>query len=421
MTCASNNIGNRPQAGPTMSRPFIVLISLWFSLLILPGPALGNSCDTLDGAAEDIDKDNVVFAGLALAGDAASLASRYPYSYALQREINSALFANLATLTPQHVMLRCQLNQQTGNSLSLALAVDYETVTEREVAGRHQLVVEISAQLLVYDTAPDEKVILAAYPLSLGAYIDTFSSAPSQAQVANTVRAYYLGGLDNMHSDLLSESAKLINRLTIAKSYNRKIGLGEVYMNEESESYLPAHFRGNKANRESFKNYLARHFSNFLSNNQEVPVLPGKVDNALGQMAYYFTGDRTSKRFVVPAADYYVDISVDGLLRRQTDANETATTLSYGAFVSIQLRSEIGLHSELLFRHQLRHGTARSRLNNEVQTDDWPAMEQTLLVLLDEFTRQIQKPERRWLREQQMDRSQQRSLGAFAEVLEKCR
>ena len=120
-------------------------------------------------------KDKVYYAGLSFIGNHADNQKSYPYSYRLAEAKNEKGIPLLEQLLVDRVkkVQRNDLdfiindlgNYQSGDSVSIALAIDWENVATEQIGGLYKLVLDIHAQVLIFDYGKQK--VVGSYPIAV--------------------------------------------------------------------------------------------------------------------------------------------------------------------------------------------------------------------------------------------------------------
>lgn len=369
-------------------------------------------------SAESGMKTRVVYAGLAMVGSDADLASNYPYSIGLEDRLNAHLIEKVRSIQPEHYLLLTDQLAQTrlGYSLAMGFVVDHEKISVEKVAGVYKVITDISAQLVLFDFDREERAIIALHPMLTHPYIEIFQKPPTNAELERLVEQYYFGGLHEM-TPLVDSFLDSVYTLDPKHKYASEIGLGTVYVHPRAGSVLPP----NLASAESFKQLVARQLASRLASHQRVSVVPYVLDRSVAGMALRFTGEESATYFELPEPDYIVDFAVRGFESKLHESTEAVDLYLYGAYAQVRVRPLGGLGESVVFDQQLQNGAFKRVPLGSDDLDHWAATEQTLFGLLDTFTQEVAKPSSTYIKEQKLTRADLKQYKNFAEILEQCR
>ena len=401
---------------------YTILILVWGIVL-----AFVSSCAVQAGAAgtttdTGLDRPKVAWAGLSLAGDNSKLKTLYPISYQFQERANGLLMSRLQGKSPAHYELVANnlIDISKGDSLAATLTIDNESVVVRKLAGLHQAVIEVSANVLVFDLDSEEKAVIASFPIGLGPYIETFSTGrPSVDQLNKLVEGYLFGGLSNFGDGLVEVAARSLMDLDIKYRFAAKIGMGEIEISELVKSVMQEDFNNDEA---LMKAYLARQSARLLSNQQNVSVMPYVADGTVSKMALRFTGQKTTLLLQLPEPDYLFNLNVENFARKLIKENNHEKLYLYAARATLNIEDDFG---DQLFNESIVGFVQKKILQSQTTIDEWAVYRGSLKNLTTQFLNQLSKPDKNWLKQNKFDSTKKnqikRNLSDVAQALEQCR
>lgn len=369
------------------------------------------------GAASAVE--NVYFAGFGYLGDSEDIAANYPYTLKLaplhnggpRSELEVAVAETVASAQPRGYRLVTGEygDLAEGETLSLALTLDRETVSVEPVCGEYKVVVDLAVQALVFDF--ETMAITGSYPLTLQ-YIDAFDTAPSEARLTELVRQLYLG---NLEVNVLERFAALLNEVRIRRSYGNRIQVTDVALGEKALAALPSHYRNNP---DAFRAFAAQSLSSALSSEHGISVLPYTKGHAIGnRMSARFANSRVYT-LSVPEPDYHMDLSVRGFKKVAFDERASGRSLVYGSFIALKVHEP--LSGKVFMDQRFKRGATRVIPACQRSASDWPAYQESLLGLFDEMAHQITARERSWAKSHAGGTEALDSLRNVKEVMERC-
>ncbi len=386
-----------------MLRRAIVQLSL---LLLLP-------CSVLA-------QETVQFAGFAFLGDSANVEKNYPYSSKIsnlpkgneQSLLEAALLSKLKSAEARFEINSTSLaDLKSGDTLSLAFALDRETIFQEKVGTKNKLVIELSAQALLVDF--ENLSIIGSYPMVVQ-YIDVPEQEPTDEYIAESVQSLYLGDLG---VNIFDEFTRVVGNIEVKRKHRNRIQVTDVVIKDEVLPYLPEKFHG--SNLDNFKSYVAQSFSSALSENQRVSVLPYTKGAAIGnKMAARFSNGEVYN-LSIPETDYSIELTIAGFKKVPFDERGSISSWVYGAYVDLKVFEE--LLSRIYFEQQVKNGATRVVTNGQENIDDWPPYQETMLVLFDELTKQISIQDKGWSKRHMGDKGLVKELKTLEGVISRCR
>lgn len=363
-------------------------------------------------------RPQVVYGGFAMVGPFDSLPRLYPMANGLQAELDAILYKRVQGLTPDHYdLLTTRLGDaDKGDSLAVAFALDFERVSVERIAGTYKVLVEFSAQALVYDFGGQERSILASYPVRLPAYIEVFDHAPTSKDKAQLVRQFLLSGFEGDDS-LLNEFLSVLKSAKIRQRYASAIGIGGILLADKAKQKLPAAV---SADLPAFQYQIGRGLASELSLRQGVSVIPYQLDASVSRLAMRFTGEQSAAYLLLPRPDFVVDLAIYDFDRKVYSQSDLGSGLIYATYAQMRLRENTGAQQEL-FNQYISFGASKRVPESQDLVDHWAASLDSLWGLLNGAASQLNKPSRDWINSQSLTKSDLKEYNAFEEVLRKCR
>ncbi len=377
---------------------------------------------------DDFSKVRVTYAGFAMVGRAVDIQNTYPYSAKIEKEIQRKVYKSIEGVQPKfYSLVTDDLGQaDKGDSVSLALVLDHEKVSVEKIAEFHKLLIQISAQAIVYDFAEDEGAIIASYPVVLPPYIELFDAPPSEEEIANLIHSYYFGGLVAFDSDakemkplgsLVDQFQEVVANSPIKLKYASEIGIGEIAIQDRAKALLPTQDREDDT---SLRFTLARYLASQLAINQQVSVIPRSIDASIGKMALRFTGERSHKFLTLPKPDYLLDLDIRAIQEKVVKETKIGEVRGYRTIGRFNLRYQDGVDDEPIFSRPIRSDRFKS-IPKTMLVDEWAPREASLLGLIEEFAENASSPSKSWKKHQQLTKSDLKQFRQLKEILALCR
>ena len=147
-------------------------------------------------AAEKMD---VYYGGVSFIGNFADNKRLYEHSFALSEEKNAeglpvleqALLARVKKINRDDInfVVGGLGNIDTGSAITLAFGVDWENISIENIAGIYKIVVDLHAQILIFDY--NSQKIIGSYPVALQVR-DVSETEPSPELIRSIIRSLYL-------------------------------------------------------------------------------------------------------------------------------------------------------------------------------------------------------------------------------------
>ena len=395
---------------PTKFRVFSRLLSILIGGLFAFGP-IGASASSPD----------VYWSGFAFQGDFESGQSRYPISSQLAlvpegeaSPLDVALRSNVAGVANASFNIVVndlgRLGSDSPSSIALAFVLDREMVSVEQFGREYKLLVELSAQALFFDFK--ESSVLASYPITLQ-YVHVLNHAPSDDDARQIVEALYLGGLE---INAFTEFEAALEAVDLNLSVNRRIQVTKVSVASDVAAQLPPKWKG-RVN--DFGASLAQEFSRSLSTNQNVPVLPYSKGYAIGNRMATRFADGSVYTLQLPEPDYTISLSLKKVVKIEYEKVPAGTSFVYGTYLEVQ--AEEPLSGRVYMDEIIKNGATKVVPAGQTSVDDWPAYQDSLSGLIEQFTVELGAPNRKWAKKHIGDPSAVDGLLRFSKVVSSCR
>lgn len=361
----------------------------------------------------------VYYAGFAFTGDNAQVKTSFPLTSKLLEEhdqsgqptIEAALASRVASVNnPSLSLLIGQLgNYQSGNAVALAFAVDWENVTTEKLGDKTKVVVDVHAEILVFDFA--EMKVIGAFPFGVQIRHVQDSDASDEQKLA-LVRDIYFG---TGPSNILDRFFDRMNTLAIKPAYGNRIGVVSVDLADKARATLAEA----TAAADPFVSFTALTFSKFLSTNQAVAVLPYSKGQAIGgkMSAVFANGD--VYQLAIPEPDYAVHLTVRGFKKVKLDQTTAETAWAYGSYIHVTIdQPEL---AKTYLDADIKFAAVKKVPAGDVVENDWPAYQESLLSLLDQLTKQISARDKDWAGKWASGNQTIDQLEAVSTILGRCR
>ena len=370
-----------------------------------------------EGLSESPLRLNVANAGLALTGSLASLDSKFPYTKKIEQKLSRQLVNQSAKIVPLHYNLITDglVDTRLGDTLSIALVIDKESIIHRNIAGLNQVVVDIIATAIVFDFDEEEKAVIASFPVPSYPCIETFEDGrPTEQKIQQLVNQYYFQGVCGESQGLLENYLELIKATNIQQKYEGEVGVGDVSVNSEALERMPENFQKKPS---LVKDYLASSLSRSLSYYKQLSIIPYQADHSVTTLSLRFTGSSDTILLTLPEPDYLFDVDLQALANKLVKRNSAGASYVYAARIGITLRDTFVDEEMPVFNHSLKYGVAVRTASSQSIFDEWEAYDSAISGLLREFSRNIHRPDKKWLKDQRMDKQDRRQLSEMDSAL----
>ncbi len=314
----------------------------------------------------------VALAGLAFAGDAASLPQRFPYSIAYEKSLKAAgkpayamLREAIAQNPPSQLKLVTQIDELKGRdqAIAVALVIGSETISVEQLAGLSKLFVLIRAQALFFDFK--SMAIVRAYPISF-AYVDVFDRAPSEDEVRARVRGVYEGATGK--PGILARFGSTLAKATLPTATSRTLQVTRMAIKPEAMGNIPAYLSASPTVAETWAADLV---GEALSTRAGVPVIPYAKGYAVGNVMSMRISDGDVFNLKLPKPDYEINVELSALKKIEYGRAAAGASFIYGSYATVRIEEPVS--GKVYMNTALKNGEVKLVPSTQTYVDDFPA------------------------------------------------
>lgn len=315
----------------------------------------------------------VTFAGLAFAGDAATLAQRFPHSLRYAESLQAAggstfqkTLAALGQAQPRHLSVRAEPLadlKDRDQALVLTLLIGAETVSVERFGDVHKLLVLIRAQALFFDFR--SMTVVRSYPLSF-AHVDNFSRTPTEADILERVRRVYEGA--GHKPGLFTRFARAVEAATVPDATPRFLQVTRVQLSPDWIKELPAALAGTPAVAQTWAADLV---SEALSTRLGVPVVPYSKGYAIGNVMSMRVLDGEVFNLALPRPDYEIGVDFTGLKKVKYSQSGAGASFIYGTYATVRIEEPVS--GTVYMDTALKNGEVKVVPASQTLVEDFPA------------------------------------------------
>jgi hypothetical protein len=291
-----------------------------------------------------------------------------------------------------------------GDKLTLCFLLNREKVSSSPMAGGYRVKYVVSATILVFDF--ETLSITATFPVSV-VISDFEHTEPSEEQKRKQIRKLFLENVNGLN--IFDEFVKRLPEIKIKEKFSSTIGITKVSLLKHATPYF----------REEDKINFAQSFSNYLSKNQNVSIVPyTKQGHAIEKvMKTKFTGSGKVYELKVRPPDYNIHLIIRGFqkkLSRRVRGREIWIYASY--FRAIVIHPEL---EETYFDDKFKFVDVAKIIPGSAMVDSyyyWKITEK----LFNGLTKQVSKPTSEWAEEYGYDIDEEK-FEKFKKILDDCK
>jgi hypothetical protein len=293
--------------------------------------------------------------------------------------------------------------------MAMTLALDSEITSVEKIGDQYKLLILLSAQILLFDYKNMQ--IVATYPIDIQ-YNDSLDHKPTEEDILESYKEVYFG---DSNVNVLSIFIDRIQQIDPKKKYSNHIKIVNVGIKDKLMAKL-----GNGISQDQLIQLMGQNFTRFLSINQSVSVLPFTKGHAIGQkLAVRYANSGEPQMMEIPEPDYAIDISLVGLKKKEFSKNSSGTAYIYATQAKFKFYEP--LSEEIYYQGKLFNAATKKVPTSQSTVMDWPSYSETLIVLFDQVTKAVGKPDKKWFKKHSSNAPNFKQFKSIKKVLKQCR
>lgn len=358
----------------------------------------------------------VFYAGVSYLGDSQYIEKSYPFISQInekqdgQFELDKLTRQIAASVDNHNFVLNTNelADLQNENQLTMTLAISSETTSIEQIDSSHRLWIQVLAQVFVFDFKKMQ--IIANEPIALS-FVEIYPEAPTNELILKVFKEQFFS---NSSTGVLHEFSKALLRLKPKSSVKNTVQVASVALDEKALDALPAHL-----SKLQVQQKVGESFTQFLSSNQEITMLPFVKGHAVGNKLAGKFSDGRVYTLELPEPDYAIDLDITHFVKKKHDEKAAGTSWIYVA--RSRFRFYEPLSGQNVFDEFLFNGVTKVVPVSQQNIDEWPVYQESLFLLFDKFTKQISEPDRTWLNIHAQSTDKYKEFVKLKEVVESCR
>ena len=176
----------------------------------------------------------------------------------------------------------------------------------------------------------------------------------------------------------------------------------------------------NANEKRNYEVLLAQSFSSFLTQNQNVSVLPYTKGHAIGNKMALQIANGDVYNLKIPEETYAIDITLRKFAKNNLGANDYKSVWGYASYFAFKV--SIPGENDNILNAKFRGLVTKSILKDASHAVyDWAIFGESINKLFDEFTQHISAPDEDWLKSVTVTKNIESQLNKFNKVIESCR
>jgi hypothetical protein len=371
-------------------------------------------------SATSFGKTDVYYAGLSFLGTFQQNKIDYPFSVELANETNevglSRLESALLDKARQSESKEIDLifselaDYRQQSAISMAFAIDWENVVVEQIGDLFKLVVDVHGQIVFFDYSTMK--VVGSYPIAVQLR-DVKESQPTEDDIRAAFRIVYLD--DQSSVNIFTEFSKRFSSVSLSGDSPILFRVSNVSIEEDASSLIPL----DRTSVDSVRALVAQNFTKYFSLNQKLSLLPYVKGETIGmKMALRFAnGDVFNLE--IPDHDISIELSLRNFRKVKGKENNVEEAWVYASYVNVRVVQET-IQKEYMDVY-FRKAVVKQVPKSQQVVDDWAVYQESLFVFFDDLSRQVEAPNKDWLRASTRDESAKAELEAFYALIEKFR
>ena len=273
------------------------------------------------------------------------------------------------------------------NAIVMAVALQHEEFSQEYNSSikKYSGFYDAYFQILFYDFS--DRSLIAAIPFEFEIPILS-NKKLDEKNILKRINNFYL------KDQPFKQIVKIINRYNIKQKYDLRIGVTNVNIQERAFKDMPQ----NTINNQNYmKNLIAQSFSKRLSENHNVAIVPFTEGQAIGRsMKLKFAQSDKIFDIKLPNPDYHIEINIKGFKKVLAQSTAVEDLFLYGSFINLKIyQPEL---NKYYFDETLRGVTQVKIPKEQTDINDWRKYYYNLEILFDDFSKNIIKQDKKWLK-----------------------
>jgi hypothetical protein len=339
---------------------------------------------------EALAADQYLYSGFAYSGNYSNREALYPYTSKIEMARLDQEFLARLRKNPE-ALARLKLDQGKigqGNQISVAFALNTETAETQIVNGESFVVLRLNATVLAFDR--ESKALVAAYPFGVGTTVKLNGKADA-ALIGDMVKKLYFS--DEYGVNAFDGWIARFSGATIKEKFPKYFQVKNIVIEPEARAILAS----SAIQESSYKNQIGNLLDAAISSENNVPVVPSALGEAVGGKMMYRFSNASALDLKLPEADYGLSFTIRAF-RSKITQEPTVTSGIYRALATVKVETTAKDFNKVYMDEKI-FDTIFIRVpgGNAVQIDNWPQYQKALSQLITGLAKEFNKVDSQWL------------------------
>ena len=334
--------------------------------------------------------DQYLYSGFAYSGNYSNREVLYPYTSKIDMAKLDQEFLARLRRNPE-ALNRLKLDQGKigqGTQVSVAFALNTETVETQVINGESFAVIRLNATVLAFDR--EAKTLIAAYPFGVGTTVKVGGKVDA-ALAGEMIKKLYFS--DEYGVNVFDRWIARFSGATIKEKFPKYFQVKSIEIEPEAKAILAS----SSIQEAAYKNQIGNLLDAAISSENNVPVVPSSLGESVGGKMMYRFSNSTALDLKLPEADYGLSFTIRAFRSKITQEANVAAGI-YRALATVKVETTAKDFSKIYLDEKI-FDTIYIRVpsGNEVKINNWAQYQKALSQLITGMAKEFNKVDSQWL------------------------
>jgi hypothetical protein len=334
--------------------------------------------------------DQYLYSGFAYSGNYSNREVLYPYTSKIDMARLDQEFLARLRRNPE-ALNRLKLDQGKigqGSQISVAFALNTETVETQVINGESFAVIRLNATVLAFDR--ESKTLVAAYPFGVGTTVKV-NGKVDNALAAEMIKKLYFS--DEYGVNAFDKWIARFSGAAIKEKFPKYFQVKSIEIEPEAKAILASA----SIQESAYKNQIGNLLDAAISSENNVPVVPSTLGEAVGGKMMYRFSNASALDLKLPEADYGLSFTIRAF-RSKITQEATAAAGIYRALATVKVETTAKDFSKTYLDEKIFDTIfIRVPSGNAVQINNWSQYQKALSQLITGMAKEFNKVDSQWL------------------------
>jgi len=334
--------------------------------------------------------DTYLYSGFAFSGNYSNKEKLYPYSSKINTSVLDEEFRARLRKNPEvSKKLIFDLGKiGQGSQISLAFALNTETVERQVINGETFVVLRLNATVLAFDRS--SKTLVAAYPFGVGTTLKV-NRQIDDAGLGEMVKKLYFS--NEYGVNVFDQWITRFSGVTIKEKFAKYFQVTSIEVEPEAKLVLASA----QINEDAYKNQIGNLLDAAISSENNIPVVPSFLGEAVGAKMMFRFSDASSLDLKLPEPDYGLSFTIRAF-RSKITQEASATSGIYRVLATVKVETKAKDFSKIYLDEKIFDTIfLRVPSGNNVQISAWYQYQKALSQLITGLAKEFNTVDTVWL------------------------